>query len=131
MCRTGSGVTGRVGDQHVLFGSPRFAAEGLGARDSVLVQRAADHMLDSLGGTMSVFVQSHTALEDSASHPDADASSSHSSPSSGEHPPFSLPLPIALTVRLGNLPKAWHHLGQIFCRTGRNSFSLLNLCGSS
>ena len=96
VCHAGSGVTGRVGDQHVLFGSPRFAAEGLDARQSVLVQRAADHMLNSLGGTVSVFVQSHTALEDSALHPDAGASSSRSSPSSsasGEHSPFSL-LPV-------------------------------------
>lgn len=94
-------MTGRVGDQHVLFGSPRFAAEGLGARDSVLVQRAADHMLDSLGGTVSVFVQSHTALEDSTSHSNAEASSSHSSPSSsapGEHAALLLPLLVALTL---------------------------------
>ena len=78
-------MTGRVGNHHVLFGSPRFAASVLGPKDSVLVQRAADHMLDSLGGTVSVFVQSDQAFGDSASHPEAEASTSRSSQASGEH----------------------------------------------
>ncbi|KAK9839980.1 hypothetical protein WJX74_001427 [Apatococcus lobatus] len=80
---SGSGVTGRIGNQHVLFGSPRFAARLLGPRDSVLVQQAADHMLDSLGGTVSVFVESDQALEGGVSHPDAEASMRQSSSPSG------------------------------------------------
>ncbi|KAK9862975.1 hypothetical protein WJX84_001614 [Apatococcus fuscideae] len=83
----GSGVTGRIGDDHVLFGSPRFAATVLGPRQAVQVQRAADQLLDSLGGTVSVLVQSSQPAPDD-NHPPEAASSSAPSPSAedGEAP---------------------------------------------
>ncbi len=69
----------------MLFGSPRFAASVLDARQSIEVQQAADHMLDSLGGTVSVLVQSSHALDEHAAEHDAGApATSAASASSGQ-----------------------------------------------